>query len=178
MRECADTDRPLLCMLDVSERSGEGGRNPLGVLNGEREPLYDGLVGVTGSNPRVLLAVRCREENVDWCKDELGLTSGPETDLFFASLGSRRSCRALRATDAVRPECVLETVRDTCLGVVTGIVALGRGLRPSPRLSRSFFFLATGVFSSIALNEDVLRPEGAEELLRLDMLLPRPDGNP
>lgn len=61
LRVYPETDLALLALLD-SEIEGDGGRNALGVLNGERARLNDGLVGVTGpSTTTVELARRCRE---------------------------------------------------------------------------------------------------------------------
>ena len=73
----------MVLILEASEKVGDPGRKAFGVLNGERTPLEDGFVGVTGRSEALTLEVRWREENVDLCNEEFGSTSGPETDLFL-----------------------------------------------------------------------------------------------
>jgi hypothetical protein len=48
----------LVLILEASEKVGDPGRKAFGVLNGERTPLKDGFVGVTGRSEALMLEVR------------------------------------------------------------------------------------------------------------------------
>jgi hypothetical protein len=150
-------------ILEASEKVGDPDRKGFGVLNGERAPLKDGLVGVTGRSEALMLEVRWREENVDLCNEEFGSTSGPEVDLLLWSLRSLRSLGSTKAAEAVRDE--------ESRGVIGDSSMLGLGLGPNPRLPRCFL---DGVFSA-RLRTDGVLIDRADELLPIERLLVLPD---